>query len=140
LKNTSEVRILQVKHAARRQFPTRILAVRPVRAVADNYIWLISTPRNPSRLVAVHHGDAASVLDELQRSGASLAAILLTHNHSDHIGGVPELLRHWDVPVIGPDDARIAKRTPTARAEFAIISIMRRYLAFGLGNLLINWS
>jgi len=56
-----------------------------------------------------------SRLDELQRSGASLAAIWLTHNHSDHIGGVPELLCRWDVPVIGADGARIAQRTLTAR-------------------------
>jgi len=66
---------------------------------------------HPSRLVAVDPGDDAPVLDKLQRSAASLAAILLTHNHPDYIGGVPELLRHWDVPVIGPDDARIAQRT-----------------------------
>jgi hydroxyacylglutathione hydrolase len=53
------------------------------------------------------------VITELQRRGESLAAILLTHHHPDHIGGVPELLRHWPVPVIGPDDTRIAHRTLT---------------------------
>jgi hydroxyacylglutathione hydrolase len=87
------------------------LNVRPVRAFSDNYIWLIESPRSPSQVVAVDPGDAAPVIVELQRSGASLAAILLTHHHPDHIGGVPELLRHWAVPVIGPDDPRIAQRT-----------------------------
>jgi hydroxyacylglutathione hydrolase len=89
------------------------LSVRPVRAFSDNYIWLIEPPRAQGRLVAVDPGDAAPVIAELQRSGASLAAILLTHHHPDHIGGVPELLRHGAVPVIGPDDNRIAQRTRT---------------------------
>jgi hydroxyacylglutathione hydrolase len=92
---------------------TTPLNVRPVRAFSDNYIWLIDSPRAPGRFVAVDPGDAAPVTAELQRSGASLAAILLTHHHPDHIGGVPELLRHGTVPVIGPDDARIAHRTRT---------------------------
>jgi hydroxyacylglutathione hydrolase len=89
------------------------LQVRPVRAFSDNYIWLIEAPKAPGRLIAVDPGDADPVIVELQRSGTSLAAILLTHHHLDHIGGVPELLRHWTVPVIGPDDARIAHRTRT---------------------------
>jgi hydroxyacylglutathione hydrolase len=95
--------------------PIPHISVRPVRAFTDNYIWLISAPSDPGRLVAVDPGDAAPVMAELQRSGDSLAAILLTHHHPDHVGGVPELKRHWDVPVIGPDDTRIAQRTVTAR-------------------------
>jgi len=91
------------------------LNVRPVRAFADNYIWLIEPPRAQGCLVAVDPGDAAPVIAELQRSGATLAAILLTHHHPDHIGGVPELLRHAQVPVVGPDDTRIAQRTLTVR-------------------------
>ena len=87
--------------------------VRPVRAFSDNYIWLIESPKAPDRLVAVDPGEAAPVIAELQRRASSLAAILLTHHHPDHIGGVPELLRHGAVPVIGPDDTRIAHRTRT---------------------------
>src|SRR3984957_8740661 len=89
------------------------LVVRPVRAFSDNYIWLIDAPLAPARAFVVDPGEPAPVIAELQRSGASLAAILLTHHHPDHIGGVPELLRHGAVPVIGPDDSRIAQRTRT---------------------------
>ena len=95
--------------------PSTPLGVRPVPAFADNYIWLIEPPRVPGRVVAVDPGEAAPVIAELRRSGASLAAILLTHHHPDHIGGVPELLRLGAVPVIGPDDDRIPGRTRTVR-------------------------
>jgi hydroxyacylglutathione hydrolase len=83
------------------------LAVRPVRAFADNYIWLIGSPHAPNQVVAVDPGEAAPVTAELTRAGLSLAAILLTHHHPDHIGGVPELLERKSVPVYGPKDSRI---------------------------------
>jgi hydroxyacylglutathione hydrolase len=89
------------------------LSVRPVRAFADNYIWLIDAPLAPGQVLVVDPGDAAPVIDALRRQGASLAAILLTHHHPDHIGGVADLLAFAGgfVPVIGPDDDRIARLT-----------------------------
>ncbi len=91
-----------------------MLSVRPVQAFADNYIWLIHSPLHPERVAVVDPGDAAPVIEELRRSDLQLAAILLTHHHPDHIGGVPELLRLAEVPVIGPKDERIATRSQTA--------------------------
>src|SRR5271165_1991248 len=87
------------------------LCVRPVRAFSDNYIWLIEAPLAPGRVAVVDPGEAEPVLAELHRSGASLAAILLTHHHADHIGGVAALLAGGPVPVLGPDDARIPTLT-----------------------------
>src|SRR5271156_6463040 len=84
---------------------TSALAVRAVRAFTDNYIWLIEAPGN--RLIAVDPGEAAPVTAELERSGSSLAAILLTHHHPDHIGGVAELLAADPVRVVGPADPRL---------------------------------
>ena len=91
------------------------LNVRPVRAFSDNYIWLIESPKSPSQVVAVDPGDAAPVIEELTRRNLKLAAILLTHHHPDHIGGVPGLLRLGQVPVIAPDDERIPYKTRAVR-------------------------
>jgi hydroxyacylglutathione hydrolase len=94
---------------------TAPLSVYPIKAFADNYIWAIECPLSPNRVVVVDPGEAAPVIEALHHRGASLAAILLTHHHPDHIGGVPELTRHWQVPVVGPEDARIATRTRTVQ-------------------------
>ena len=89
------------------------LNVRPVRAFSDNYVWLIESPTAPAQVIAVDPGDADPVIDELKRLNLKLSAILLTHHHPDHIGGVPGLLRLGTVPVIGPDDARVGFKTRT---------------------------
>jgi hydroxyacylglutathione hydrolase len=71
----------------------------PVPAFEDNYIWLVSDGRYA---VAVDPGEAAPVRAYLAKRGWRLSAILLTHHHQDHVGGVADLLNGQDVPVYGP--------------------------------------
>lgn len=79
-----------------------MLQVTPVRAFSDNYIWLIHSPRAAQQVVAVDPGDAAPVERALANSKLTLSAILLTHHHADHVGGVAALLQRRAVPVFGP--------------------------------------
>lgn len=73
--------------------------VSPIPAFRDNYIWMIA---DKTRAVVIDPGDAAPVLAALKKRSLQLSAILLTHRHEDHIGGVADLLKKADVPVYGP--------------------------------------
>ena len=73
--------------------------VVPLRAFKDNYIW---TLRNDRYAAVVDPGDAKPVLSYLQQERLELCAILATHHHADHVGGVAALLSHHAVPVYGP--------------------------------------
>jgi len=75
------------------------VSVLTVPAFRDNYLWLVHDGRHAA---AVDPGDAGPILAALHEHGLTLTAILLTHHHADHIGGVPELLAHAPVPVFGP--------------------------------------
>lgn len=79
-----------------------MLHVTPVRAFEDNYIWMLSADGS-DQAVALDPGDETPVLDWLQARGKQLAAILITHHHYDHTGGVPELVEAYPgIPVYGP--------------------------------------
>jgi hydroxyacylglutathione hydrolase len=71
----------------------------PVPAFDDNYIWVVSDGHNA---IAVDPGDAGPVRAYLAKRGWRLVAILLTHHHNDHVGGVADLLNGQDLPVYGP--------------------------------------
>jgi hydroxyacylglutathione hydrolase len=71
----------------------------PVAAFEDNYIWLLHNNRDA---VVVDPGDAAPVIATLKQLNLTLSAILITHHHSDHIGGVTSLLARRAVPVYAP--------------------------------------
>ena len=78
--------------------------VIPVEAFKDNYIWLIRirAESSSSRVAIVDPGDATPVLETLDRRSLVPEAILITHHHHDHVGGIGEILQHYSVPVYGP--------------------------------------
>jgi hydroxyacylglutathione hydrolase len=76
-----------------------MLDIVPVNAFKDNYIW---TLRSATHAAVVDPGEAGPVLDFLARERLSLVAILATHHHPDHVGGIGELARGRAVPVYGP--------------------------------------
>jgi hydroxyacylglutathione hydrolase len=79
-----------------------MLEVSPVRAFSDNYLWLVRTPGDPAGAVVVDPGDARPVQVALEEQGLQLRAILVTHHHPDHVGGVRALAERYLAEVFGP--------------------------------------
>ncbi|NWG31046.1 MAG: hydroxyacylglutathione hydrolase [Rhodocyclaceae bacterium] len=75
------------------------MQIEPIPAFEDNYIWAL---RHAGQVAVIDPGEAQPVLRFLDRSGEHLAAILVTHRHGDHIGGIAELVARHPVPVYGP--------------------------------------
>ena len=98
----------------------RILTVLTIPAFDDNYLWLI---HDGQYAAVVDPGDAEPILAALTKHGLTLVAILLTHHHADHIGGVPRLLQHAKVPVFGPAREHIGTVTrPLVEGDVATVA------------------
>jgi hydroxyacylglutathione hydrolase len=83
-------------------------AILPVPAFADNYIWLLCDGQR-RRAVVVDPGDAAPVIAALAAHGLELAAVLVTHHHADHVGGLPALRAAFPAAVVhGPRNPAIS--------------------------------
>ena len=76
--------------------PTFEIAALP--ALNDNYIWAI---HQGSHAIVVDPGEAAPVIAFLKAHDLQLKAILCTHRHHDHVGGIAELREVYNVPVHG---------------------------------------
>jgi hydroxyacylglutathione hydrolase len=75
------------------------LTVTPLPAFNDNYIWLLARGHEAA---VVDPGDAAPVRRALDRLNLRLTAILVTHHHGDHVGGVLDLKSRTGATVFGP--------------------------------------
>lgn len=105
--------------------------VIPIPAFEDNYLWLLVQGNHAA---VVDPGDAEPVWDYLVQHQLKLCAILCTHHHGDHIGGIRSLLAHGSVPVYGPAREAIPGRTvavkqgdvvsiPELALEFAVLDV-----------------
>lgn len=89
-------------------------------AFSDNYLWLL---HDGSRALVVDPGDADPVFAALKEHGLELEAILVTHHHPDHVGGVDKLREATGATVYGPARERIPEPF-TSLAEGAQVSVL----------------
>ena len=124
-----------------------MLEIVPLPAFQDNYIW---TLRQGGHAAVVDPGEAGPVKQYLARERLRLVAILATHHHPDHVGGIAELVAAGKVPVFGPKGEPIPAMThpvaqddrleiPELAATFSVLAIpghTRAHVAYyGLGSL-----
>ena len=85
------------------------MRLQALSAFNDNYIWCLAHEGGDA--LVVDPGEAAPVFAAAD-AGLRPGAVLITHHHHDHVGGVAELLERWpDLPVYGPADPRITTTT-----------------------------
>jgi hydroxyacylglutathione hydrolase len=85
-----------------------MLTITPIPAFSDNYIWTLYDKTKSGKAVLVDPGDAVVVERFLESHKLSLAAILITHHHADHTGGIAALAAGRDIAVYGPANEPIA--------------------------------
>lgn len=74
-----------------------------IPALQDNYIWTLTDDKG--KCLIVDPGEAQPVLEKIHANGWQPEAILLTHHHNDHVGGVKTLCEHFpDIVVYGPQE------------------------------------
>lgn len=92
-----------------------MLTITPIPAFNDNYLWLIHR-EDSSLAYIVDPGDGEVVQQALEEKGLTLAGILITHKHYDHIDGIEHLVNHYQttehaIPVYGPQSPAISQIT-----------------------------
>jgi hydroxyacylglutathione hydrolase len=97
-----------------------MLDIIPIPAFDDNYIWLL---HNKRYAIVVDPGDAKPVIETLKKLNLTLAAILITHHHNDHIDGVNALLAYQVAPVYAPKyESFHFKHTPLAEGDKVLLA------------------
>ncbi|MCM5703371.1 hydroxyacylglutathione hydrolase [Larsenimonas salina] len=87
-----------------------MLTVKPLPAFQDNYIWILQQDNDP-QIAVVDPGDAAPVIDYIERNERVLTTILVTHHHKDHTGGLKTLAERFNPRIIGPANSVIDEVT-----------------------------
>ncbi len=86
----------------------------PLPAFTDNYVWMLHDGREA---LVVDPGDAQPVLAALQREDVRLRAILVTHDHDDHTGGIGALRAATQARVLGPAPVAISGSVAPAQRQ-----------------------
>lgn len=108
-----------------------MIKVIPVHAFSDNFIWFLTNEAR-QRTAIVDPGDAKPVLAALQERGMLPTAILITHHHSDHVGGIAGILDVYpDLSVYAPANESVPHRTH-ALAEGDTVALSDLGLTFSV--------
>lgn len=109
--------------------------------------YILGDKESKEAVVVDPGGNSKQIHSLLKEQGLTLQAILLTHAHGDHIGGIDDLLKLWEVPVyVHENDQYILKdanlnyssRLPMESVNFESAKILKDGDVLDFGNLLIK--
>lgn len=85
-----------------------MVKVRPIPGFSDNYIWMLQQ-EGSSQAVVVDPGDGSRLMPLLESESIDLVAVLITHQHIDHVGAVASLTeRYPGLTVYGPKQSVVS--------------------------------
>ncbi len=125
------------------------MTVDILTAFSDNYIYVAREGRSAA---VIDPGQATPVLSVLQRFGATLEVVLLTHHHTDHAAGCRELKLATGCRIVGPDDRRVpgldqsvrgGEDIPFGSAAFRAVAVpghTRTHVAYFAGGVPAVWT
>lgn len=110
-----------------------MLTLWPIPVFEDNYVWVLEQD-GVAGVAMVDPGDGVATLAALDRRELQPSAVLLTHHHADHVGGVDEIVERNEVPVYGPETESIqgvthpvsdgqSVRIPELRIELTVMDV-----------------
>lgn len=76
-----------------------MIKIESIEAFTDNYIWLVTTNEGS---IVIDPGESSNIINLMHKNQLDLKAILVTHHHFDHTGGIEEIISHCPVDVFGP--------------------------------------
>ncbi len=83
-----------------------MIKVHGIPAFSDNYIWCIYDEASEQAIV-VDPGSYSDTQSFLQSRNLRLEAILITHHHPDHIGGLSKLKEHYNCLCLASSQSRV---------------------------------
>jgi hydroxyacylglutathione hydrolase len=92
------------------------LTLTALPALSDNYIWILSDADRKTAIV-VDPGESTPVIKWLEANNLSCAAILITHHHHDHVGGLTDLTAKYTCPVYAPAINNITETTHAIHSD-----------------------
>ena len=78
-----------------------MINIEPIEAFSDNYIWLVTTNEGS---IVIDPGESTNLLKILNQRSLNLKAVLITHHHFDHTGGIEKILSEKSIDVYGPNN------------------------------------
>ena len=99
----------------------------PIPALNDNYIWLYRRENFP--VIVIDIPEITRLIPYLESNKLDVEAVLLTHNHDDHVQGVAEFKQYYpNVPVFGPTEC--ANKGATNIVDSGVINTAHYHIEF----------
>ena len=111
-------------------------SVNAINAFNDNYIWCILDAEQ-QRCALVDPGDADVCINYIEKNELTLTDILITHHHSDHVGGLEKLIQYsksnnLPLTVYGPASEKIKHLDITLKENDLVTILNQQFTVFDI--------